>query len=131
MTNLVKRLALFPFRLFWRMTDTVRDRAIRRLDERLELALTAHAGRLSEQIADGAAEHQHELASGLRSVEICLDSVLRELARLQGLVDEISMDEVAAVHTRGGSAGTSAVGGDGGDVGGEASILSFPRREAA
>jgi hypothetical protein len=83
MTNLLKRLASFPLRMVWRWTSVVRDRAIRRLDQRLDIALNAalndHVGRLAE------VSSRNQL-----SVDLCLESVLRELARLQARLDEIS-----------------------------------------
>jgi hypothetical protein len=83
MTNLLKRFASFPFRMVWSWTGVVRDRAIRRLDQRLNVALNValneHVGRL----ADISSKNQI-------SIDLCLESLLRELARLQVRLDELS-----------------------------------------
>jgi hypothetical protein len=113
MPNSIKRLLLSPLRLAWRLTDSIRDRAIRRLDQRLDLALRAHIEPLSRQLAEHMAQlsakidlnaieataqqrhdqHLHvqrELQSTQRSIEFCLESVIRELSRFHQRLDELS-----------------------------------------
>jgi hypothetical protein len=83
MTNLLKRFALFPFRMVWSWTGVVRDRAIRRLDQRLNVALGVALSEYVGQLADISSRNQI-------SIDLCLESVLRELARLQVRLDELS-----------------------------------------
>jgi len=120
MINMLKRFASFPFRMVWRWTGPVRDRAIRRLDQRLNVALNdalnEHVGRLAE------VSRRNQL-----SIDLCLESVLRELARLQVRLDEISMTCADGRRIKAPSDGHA--GPDGQPV--ESLVLPFDRRSTA
>src|SRR5258708_39446648 len=120
MTNLLKRFVSFPFRMIWRSTGAIRDRAIRRLDQRLSVALNValneHVGRL----ADVSSRNQ-------LSIDLCLESVLRELARLQVRLDEISATRADGHRTEELSDGRA--GPHGQSV--ESVVLPFDRRSTA